>query len=1098
MSTKRITTSRTFALSRQKINDIVAKASSFRERIERMGTFESSPTLEKRIESRMKEWIEVVAEGDRELFERRLSFDELDSGKVGVLLGARGVPPSDELPPWSWIFNEVLRKMPALRRVVLGPNVNEKFGFLNADRPIPFEELLLPFIEVAREKVMDATSGAYSRLAGKARASLERALLQKLSWMSSRVLVVEFRTSLACRQLSARPYPKPAAAKGSRKEYLRFVKETYERSWMPIFEEYCVLSRLMATVLTQWVDGTAEFLDRFENDLPEIRITFLAEGDEGKITDVHTGLSDSHNGGRAVMAIEFDSGAKLVYKPKDLDLEMEYFRFVAWLNDLRTFLPFLCLKVVNRTGYGWVEFVDNRACESEEEVRRFYRRSGAFLCLVYAANGMDFHFENLIACGEHPVPVDLETIYHHLSGDLVEDVGLTDAVSGRLRSSVLSTSFLPNPVEMDDRQYYDISAIARSAEEEGSSEVLVWKNVNTDSMDFSYGRIKADPSKNLPKFKDQHLSPDNHVEEIVDGFRQMYRLLSQHSETLLAEGSPFHRIFSQKARFLLRDTVFYQSLLRRACHPDYLRDGVDFSIQLDGLARRLLKLKEKPNVWPLIREETDALWKTDVPKFTARGDSTCLVLQSGEVVSHCFVDSAWNLVIEKVWGLGEEDLQWQIDLIRGSMDARDAKRLTSYPAEKELDGDSAVCPGKEELLRHAMALAEEIRKTEIISEKGEPSWLVLKYLPEADQFALRSIGFDLYDGRCGLALFFAALEKAVPGSGYGPLAYSTLALVRRWTGKAGARDIKSLGIGGLVGVPSLVYSLVRIGTFLGKGDLLHEAARTALMIDRKQIHSDRALDVIGGAAGTLLCLLACYRAGGDREILDRAVDCGRHLLATREKDRSGFRTWPTLGKKHLTGFAHGAAGIAYALLKLYVETGEREYYDAAKEAIDFEAHEFVPERNNWPDHREYTKKEEELAGPAFMTTWCHGGPGIGLARLGGLDVMDSPGIGNDIQASLKTASQCGLLPRDHICCGNMGIVETLLVAGAKLSDPEWTQKALRMTSEVVARAKRRGSFGVTFRNGFFNPSLFQGAAGVGYQLLRLACPDEIPSVLLLE
>ena len=41
-------------------------------------------------------------------------------------------------------------------------------------------------------------------------------------------------------------------------------------------------------------------------------------------------------------------------------------------------------------------------------------------------------------------------------------------------------------------------------------------------------------------------------------------------------------------------------------------------------------------------------------------------------------------------------------------------------------------------------------------------------------------------------------------------------------------------------------------------------------------------------------------------------------------------------------------------------------------------------------------------------------------------------------------------------------------------------------SQVVARAARAGTFAVTFRNGFRNPSLFQGAAGVGYQLLRVA------------
>ena len=60
------------------------------------------------------------------------------------------------------------------------------------------------------------------------------------------------------------------------------------------------------------------------------------------------------------------------------------------------------------------------------------------------------------------------------------------------------------------------------------------------------------------------------------------------------------------------------------------------------------------------------------------------------------------------------------------------------------------------------------------------------------------------------------------------------------------------------------------------------------------------------------------------------------------------------------------------------------------------------------------------------------------------------------------------------------------------------QRALGLAGGVIERARREHSFGVRFRNGFFNSSLMQGAAGVGYQLLRLAYPEKFPPVLLLE
>jgi lantibiotic modifying enzyme len=232
-------------------------------------------------------------------------------------------------------------------------------------------------------------------------------------------------------------------------------------------------------------------------------------------------------------------------------------------------------------------------------------------------------------------------------------------------------------------------------------------------------------------------------------------------------------------------------------------------------------------------------------------------------------------------------------------------------------------------------------------------------------------------------------------------------------------------------------------------------------------------------------------------ILDKAEAFGCHLLEKREANKSGFRAWPTLDKRHLTGFSHGAAGIAFALLRLYRETGEGKYYDAAQEAINFENHLFAPGKNNWPDHMELKGKGEKETGPSFSLGWCRGAPGIGLARLGALDILDSQNIRNDIRCALITTDQMDTLPRDHLCCGNAGLTEALLVAGIKLHDPEYARKAVRIMSDINGRIKR-GSTGVTFRNGFYSPSLFQGAAGVGYQFLRLACPDKIPSVLLLE
>jgi type 2 lantibiotic biosynthesis protein LanM len=355
---------------------------------------------------------------------------------------------------------------------------------------------------------------------------------------------------------------------------------------------------------------------------------------------------------------------------------------------------------------------------------------------------------------------------------------------------------------------------------------------------------------------------------------------------------------------------------------------------------------------------------------------------------------------------------------------------------------------------------------------------------------------DLYNGRAGVGLFYAALEKFLPGSSYRALAHASLAPVRRWIKLAADEELAEFGFSGYAGLSSIAYALTRAGEFLGDEELIADARIAALRIRPDQIEKDQSLDAMSGSAGVILGLLACYAATGEPKVLARATACGRHLLQRREPDIFGFETWPTLDNCHLTGFSHGIAGIAYALLQLYKVTDDAEFYDAAVDGICFEGHAFAPEHNNWPDYRRAAIKLAQ--GPMFCMAWCHGAPGIGLGRIAALDIMDTSEVRRDIEAALASTSSVNLLPRDHLCCGNAGLMDTLCAAGARLPEGEWSRKALQLAARAIARGKRRGAFSIAFDSGFFNPSLFQGTAGVGYQLLRLIDPVKIPSVLLLN
>ena len=306
------------------------------------------------------------------------------------------------------------------------------------------------------------------------------------------------------------------------------------------------------------------------------------------------------------------------------------------------------------------------------------------------------------------------------------------------------------------------------------------------------------------------------------------------------------------------------------------------------------------------------------------------------------------------------------------MEARKFRKVKIFIPKKPIPTDTEAVPllRKEGLILHALMLAEEMRAQAAYSATGEPSWVILKGIPNSKQFMLADMQFSLYNGNPGVALFLAALEKVAHGSGFRDMARSCVALMMRWLKKAGPFDVKETGIGGCCGLGSVVYTLTRLSQLLGDSELLAAAKFAASLFNKKIIDEDKRLDIIGGSAGAILGLLALYKATGSRKALSDAIYCGVHLLKKRVVSPSGFCVWKCVEESPpLAGFSHGAAGIGYSLLKLYQETSEPEVLLAAKEAFSFETAMFDEREKNWPNLRVFKDEEFRRGGPRFMSAF---------------------------------------------------------------------------------------------------------------------------------
>jgi type 2 lantibiotic biosynthesis protein LanM len=1081
-------------LSDRELVEIIEQASTVWERLEPDFAPLETANHSQLISNRISSWCEVIGDGDQARLRQRLTWDGLDWPMVRRVLGPVRLGAGSRMPPWVVILQEIGR---------VGPN--DVSGILAVEALPAFERIVAPFALTAWDLLATRFGGAAELVSKEACGELLRSLLHDLATLSDRALHLESAIHCARERSS---WGRLAALSGEANEEdfsEQFVESMISGGLATFLKRYPVLARLLATVTMLWVDATALLLQRLAIDLPDIEEFLGAKGMLGCVTGLQSSLSDPHFGRRTVTLLTFASGHKLIYKPKNLGMEAAYNHLLDWLNSCGSALPLRVVKVLERPGYGWVQFVAHHSCRTREEIRRYYERAGMMLCLVYVLEGTDCHCENIIASGEHPVLVDAETLCHPQLR-LMRWGGAADAdllANDLLSQSVLRTGLLPSWEVHDElrRIAYDISGLGGGNYEELSDEAPRLELTIADRMVSDRMPAGSLTGSNRPTLAGAPARPTDYVESLVAGFRKLYGFLLEYREALSNEGSPLNRLAEQRVRFLYRPTRIYKAILHHVLDTKYLRDGADQSIQLELLARAFIASdgpqsravsEERPLLWPMLRAEREALQQGDIPLFAASTDSDSLELATGNRINRCFREASFHSVVRKLSSLNDKDLQEQSTLIRDALGTYCARHKSAWLPSGQTDAESSVrrqgSSTAESFTAGALRIAEEISKRAIRGADRSATWITPQYLDASDRYRLQPADCSLYSGKAGVALFLAAVEKVTGGAGYRELALDALRSLREQVRMSGERLAIRIGIGGCSGLGSIIYAMVRIHSFLNE-PLLEDARRAASLITADRIEADQLLDVTGGAAGAIMGLLSLYNASGDEESLERAVWCGRHLLKKRTRSEAGHRTWATLEGRPLTGMAHGAAGIAYSLTRLYQFTGLRCFMEAATEAMAYEASVFSSEAGNWPDMR----SRERVA---FRTSWCHGAPGIGLSRLGCLSVKNDRETQREVEVAFKATERLGLTPVDHPCCGNLGRAELFLVGGRQLSRPGLVEAATRIASCVLERSEEAGSFGLNplLPNRLFNPGFFQGTAGIGYGLLRMAHP--LPSVLL--
>lgn len=356
----------------------------------------------------------------------------------------------------------------------------------------------------------------------------------------------------------------------------------------------------------------------------------------------------------------------------------------------------------------------------------------------------------------------------------------------------------------------------------------------------------------------------------------------------------------------------------------------------------------------------------------------------------------------------------------------------------------------------------------------------------------RPVAPDIYFGASGIALFLAALYSLAPQEHYRDAAEGSAHLTLTQLDDLDPR----FPVGFYVGFLGIAFALMRLGEVFASEHLITGALRAARRVCERDVAAE-GFDVLSGVAGVLPVLLTLHEKYPDESFLNLAVNYGEHLIRHTARGEEGSNSAGAAdagsGARPQTGFSHGDAGVAWALLELAHATGAERFSVAAEEIFR--------SQRTWLEllrEREETPEQE----PRDSFSWCRGSVGLAVSRLRAYELTREQVYKDEAETALATT--LAALSRDgagsdySLCHGIAGAGDSFLYAARVLDEVGYRDAAVRKGLEGLEQIERKGlpwPCGSSWGGETLN--LMQGVAGIGYFYLRLYDPENTPPLTII-
>lgn len=888
-------------------------------------------------------------------------------------------------------------------------------------------------------------------------------LCEKLYYMCERTLILEMNTFKENRvndcEITLKVFEK----------YILDNKEYREN----LYSDYPELVKLLNSTSNNFFINVSEILIYSENNIDSITKINSKSDSLGKLKFIKIGAGDTHCYGKSVSTIYFEK-SKIIYKPRNLTSDIEFQRILNIMNENKVLnnSKFRPINMFTINNVGWMEYIDYTECKDEFEVQDYFLKIGSLLCLLYAFNAVDMHFENIIANCSDPCIIDLESLFHVcLKIKLLDPTSSQNKALNYIQASVSSIGLLPSVLTIgktDKKRSISVGGLDLVEGQKSFLKTNILDKSDLNDIKMDYKEIVISEKENIPIFNGEKINSFEYRDNILQGFEITYKWILNNKNNF--KNIVLNYFKDTSNRIIIKPTFLYSHLLNISYHPDFLQTSTDRSIILSRIG---LVLDNNS----ISKNEIHALNLGDIPLFRCDFNDKILVDAYGNFTNVKLEETPKQVFLNKIDSLSLMDLNIQKEQIYNSYFTKIGTcetSINSYTSTNKILSN-------EQLLYTTNEIGDYIVNNRFIGtnldNKIDCSWIGSSVdKMDNNDWSYQVCDVDLYDGNSGIALFLLYLWKNTKNEKYLNAALESIQPIK-FKIKHNIFNKKNLS-GAFKGVSGLFYILSKFGKELINEEYYIFIKDNISILD-KLSEVDNINDLIAGNAGLIAVLLSIYQNTFDKELKDNIITiCYKCIKRLKNNITIENSIDYIIDEEKLkySGFSHGTSGLISYIYKLYTITMDQEVYSIFTKLLKYERETFKSnESQDW-----YISTENK----DLSYGWCHGSPGILLSRvilkeLGYTDeIMDF-----EINAALTNTLKYGVGNNISYCHGDLGNIDIILYYSKVFNDKKIDTLVRDMVNKLYQNTLKYNWNNINKSYSKFK-GLLIGISGIGMFLLN--------------